>query len=268
MKMQTFRAAVITAVIAATAVSYSYAAVPEYNAVIVKTFPHDPNSFTEGLFYLNGFLYESTGLNGRSEIRKVTLDTGAAVQQHDLDPKYFGEGIVDWKNRLLGLTYKAQTGFVYDLSTFNQISEFHYTGEGWGLTRDSSHVFMSNGTPDIRILDPDTQAETGRIHVTCDGRPLKYLNELEWVKGEIYANIWLTPIIARINPKTGEVTGLINGSNLLALAQKGHKIDVMNGIAYDAAGDRLFTTGKLWPMLFQITLSPPLDAADLCQRLP
>jgi glutaminyl-peptide cyclotransferase len=265
--MQTFKAVVIIAGIVATAVGEACAAVPEYNAVIVKTFPHDPTAFTEGLFYLDGFLYESTGLNGRSSIRKVTLENGKVVQQHDIDPKYFGEGIVNWNNKLIGLTYKAETGFVYDLSTFNPISEFHYTGEGWGLTRDSTHVFMSNGTSDLRILDPDTQAEIARIHVTCDGLPIKNINELEWVNGEIYANIWLTPIIVRINPKTGEVAGLIDGSNLWALAREGHQVDVMNGIAYDSATDRLFVTGKLWSNLYQISLSPR-PAGDLCHHLP
>ena len=268
MKMHKLRTALVIAGIIATAFGRAYAAVPEYNAVIVKTFPHDPNAFTEGLFYLNGFLYESTGLNGRSSIRKVTLETGAVVQQHDLDPKYFGEGIVNWKDRLIGLTYKAETGFVYNLATFDPISDFHYAGEGWGLTRDGSHVFMSNGTSDLRILDPDTLAESGRIHVTCDGRPIKYINELEWVNGEIYANIWKTPIIVQINPTTGEVAGLVDGSNLLALARAGRNVDVMNGIAYDAAADRLFVTGKWWPMLFQITLSRRPDSADICSKLP
>jgi glutamine cyclotransferase len=269
MKMQTFRTALIFAGIIATAFGRCLAAVPEYDAVIVKTYPHDPAAFTEGLFYLNGLLYESTGLNGRSSIRKVIVNTGAVVQRHDLDRKYFGEGIVNWKDKLIGLTYKAETGFVYDLSTFNPISDFHYSGEGWGLTRDNTHVFMSNGTSDIRILDPETLAERGQIHVTCDGRPIKNINELEWVKGEIYANIWLTPIIIQIDPTTGHVVGLVDGSNLLALARASHHpIDVMNGIAYDAAGDRLFVTGKLWPMLFQISLSPHPDGPDLCQTLP
>jgi len=267
MNMRTFgTAALIIADIGAASFGQAQAAVPEYTAVIISTYRHDPNAFTEGLFYLDGFLYESTGLNGRSSIRKVALETGVVIQQHDLDPKYFGEGIVNWKDRLIGLTYTSETGFVYNLATFNPISDFHYTGEGWGLTKDSSHLFMSNGTSDLRILDPNTLAETGRIHVTCDGQPIKNLNELEWVKGEIYANIWPTPLIARIDPTTGHIVGLIDGSNLLNLARTSRD-DVMNGIAYDAAGDRLFVTGKLWSALYQISLSPHPDRADLCNKL-
>jgi len=269
MKMGTLRtAALILVVFAATAFARASAAVPEYSVVIVKTYPHDPLAFTEGLFYLDGFLYESTGRNGQSSIRKVALDSGAVVQQHDLDPRYFGEGIVNWKDRLIGLTYKTEIGFVYNLGTFNPTSDFHYTGEGWGMTRDGSHLFMSDGTSDLRILDPDTLQESGRVHVTCDGRPIKNINELEWIKGEIYANIWLTNVIVRINPSTGEVAGLIDVTSLLTLASADRAVDVPNGIAYDASGDRLFVTGKLWPTLYQITLSPRPSGNDLCHTLP
>jgi glutamine cyclotransferase len=269
MTMRTFRmVALISIGLAAVMSGQTLAAVPEYSAVIVKTFPHASNAFTEGLLYQDGFLYESTGRNGKSSIRKVALDTGAVVQQHDLDPKYFGEGIVTWKDRLIGLTYKTEIGFVYDLASFNPISDFHYSGEGWGMTKDGSHLFMSDGTSDLRILDPATENETGRIHVTCDGRPIKNINELEWIKGEIYANIWLTSVIVRINPATGAVDGLIDVSNLLTLASQNQAVDVPNGIAYDAAGDRMFVTGKLWPSLYQITLSPRPSGVDLCHALP
>lgn len=268
MTMRSFGAAALMVIGLAVSSGQTIAAVPEYSAVIVKTFPHDSNAFTEGLLYQDGFLYESTGRNGKSSIRKVALDTGAVVQQHDLDPKYFGEGIVTWKDRLIGLTYKTEIGFVYDLSSFNPISDFHYTGEGWGLTKDDTHLFMSDGTSELRILDPATENETGRIHVTCDGRLIKNINELEWIKGEIYANIWLTSVIVRINPKTGVVSGLIDVSNLLALASQYRAVDVANGIAYDAAGDRIFVTGKLWPSLYQITLSPRASGVDLCHALP
>jgi glutaminyl-peptide cyclotransferase len=261
-------AAAIIAGIATTVSGHARAAVPEYAPVIVKTFPHDPDAFTEGLLYKDGVLYESTGRNGKSSIRKVALESGAVLQQHALDSKYFGEGIVDWKNHLIGLTYKTEIGFVYDLATFNPISDFHYTGEGWGLTRDASRVFMSDGTSDLRILDPDTLAERGRIHVTCEGRLIKNINELEWVKGEIYANVWLTSLIVRINPATGVVDAVVDGSSLLKLASAERAVDVLNGIAYDAAGDRLFVTGKLWPALYQITLSPRSNADDLCHSLP
>jgi glutaminyl-peptide cyclotransferase len=269
MHTRTFTAtALIVAGLAATAPGPAQAAVPEYSAVVVKTYPHDPGAFTEGLLYQDGFLYESTGLNGRSSIRKVVLDTGAVVQQHDLDQRYFGEGIVTWKDRLIGLTYKTEIGFVFNLGSFDQISDFHYTGEGWGMTKDASHLYMSDGTSDLRILDPETIAETGRIHVTCDGRPIKNINELEWIKGEIYANIWTTTVIVRIDPATGNVDGLIDVSNLLDLARADRTVDVANGIAYDAAGDRMFVTGKLWPSLYQITLSPRSNSSDLCHSLP
>src|ERR1700722_14134597 len=181
MQMRTFTtAALVITGLAAASPGPAQAAVPEYSAVVIKTFPHDPGAFTEGLLYQDGFLYESTGLNGRSSIRKVALETGTVLQQHALDQKYFGEGIVTWKDRLIGLTYKTEIGFVFDLGSFNPISDFHYTGEGWGMTKDASHLYMSDGTSDLRILDPETIAETGRIHVTCDGRAIKNINELEW----------------------------------------------------------------------------------------
>ena len=191
----------VNVVIATMALVPAHAAVPEYTAEVVKTYPHDPQAFTEGLLYQDGFLYESTGREGQSSIRKVRLDTGAVVQQHDIDPKYFGEGIVIWQNRLIELTWKNQIGFVYEADNLKLISDFRYVGEGWALTRDATHLFMSDGTSDLRVLDPTTLAESSRIHVTCDGRPVENINELEWVNGEIYANIWLTSLIARINPK-------------------------------------------------------------------
>ncbi|HEY0185710.1 MAG TPA: glutaminyl-peptide cyclotransferase [Rhodopila sp.] len=261
-------AALALVMIAATALRQAPAAVPEYTAVVVKTYPHDPAAFTEGLLYQDGFLYESTGRNGQSSIRKVALDSGNVVQQHDLDPRYFGEGIVTWKHRLVALTYKTEIGFVYDLDTFNQVSDFHYAGEGWGMTRDQSRLFMSDGTSDIRILDPESLHQRGRIHVTCDGRAIKNINELEWIKGQIYANVWLSNVIVRINPASGKVVGLIDVSNLLNLAAQDRAVDVPNGIAYDAATGRLFVTGKLWPTLYQITLSARPRANGLCHNLP
>ncbi len=279
MTMRTIRATVwVRAVIAAmglvpaalgvAAVVPARAAVPEYSAVIVNTYPHDPTAFTEGLLYDNGFLYESTGREGQSSVRKVVLQTGAVVLKHDIDKQYFGEGIVIWKNRLIELTWKSQIGFIYDLDGFKPMSDFHYAGEGWALTRDDSHLFMSDGTSDLRILDPVTLAESGRIHVTCDGHPIKNINEIEWVKGEIYANIWLTSLIARINPATGEIVGLADLTELRNRAAAEQAVDVLNGIAYDAAMDRLFVTGKLWPTLYQIKLARKPDGKDLCSAMP
>ena len=230
---------------------------PVYGYEIVKTYPHDAGAFTEGLFFLNGVLYESTGLEGRSTIRKVDLATGKVLQQRAIDPKYFGEGIVAWKGKLVELTWQTQVGFTYDLATFKPRATFRYKGEGWALTSDGQRLIMSDGTPQLRFLDPATLAETGRVPVTAAGKPVGNINELEYVKGEVLANIWQTPLIARIDPKTGHITGAIDLSPLVAAeAAKGRTIDVLNGIAYDAAHDRLFVTGKLWPDLYEIRIGP------------
>lgn len=231
------------------------AAPPVYDYEIVKVYPHDPHAFTQGLFYRDGYLYESTGLNGASSVRKVRLDTGEVVRERTLDSKYFGEGIVDWGDRLIELTWKSGKGFVYGLDDFAPRTEFSYSGEGWGLTRSDAHIVMSDGTSELRFLDPETLKETGRIAVTLNGRTIRDLNELEWVKGEIYANVWQTDWIVRIDPGTGEITGLIDMSGLLTDEdRKVSRTDVLNGIAYDAEHDRLFVTGKNWPKLFEIRL--------------
>lgn len=235
------------------------AAIPVYGYSVVHAYPHDPGAFTEGLFYQNGFLYESTGLEGKSDIRKVRLSTGKVLQRRPVAAKYFGEGIIAWKGKLVELTWRSQIGFTYDLASFKPRSEFHYQGEGWALTTDGKRLIMSDGTPELRLLNPDTLAETGRLDVTLNGRPLANLNELEWVKGEIFANVWQTNYIVRIDPKTGAVTGVIDLTPLVnqELA-KGQMIDVLNGIAYDPEHDRLFVTGKLWPDLYEIKLTAPI----------
>ena len=251
-------AALAFGLMALTAAVPARAGTPVYGYTIVHTYAHDPAAFTEGLFYLNGVLYESTGLEGKSDIRKVQLATGKVLQRRPLDPKYFGEGIIAWKGRLAELTWQSQIGFTYDLKTFKPRSSFHYTGEGWALTHDGRRIIMSDGTPQLRFLDPATLAETGRLNVTLNGRPLAMLNELEWVKGEILANVWQTNYIVRIDPKTGAVTGVVDLSPLVQQeAAKGRPIDVLNGIAYDAEHDRLFVTGKLWPDLYEIRLTGP-----------
>jgi glutaminyl-peptide cyclotransferase len=262
------RAGLAIVAIAANSVVQAFAAVPEYTAVIVKTYPHDPSAFTEGLLYYNGLLYESTGRAGQSSVRETKLETGEVLRRRDLDPSYFGEGIVIWKTMLIQLTWKNEIGFVYDLKTFALRSTFHYAGEGWALTEDGSRLIMSDGTSDLRLLDPDTLNESGRIHVTCEGRAIQRINELEWIKGEIYANVWQTNVIVRIDPATGEVVGLIDLTDLTAATTKVTGDNVLNGIAYDAAADRLFVTGKLWPKLYQITLSPRPDPKNLCETLP
>ncbi len=231
------------------------AATPTYGVDIVHTYPHDPTAFTEGLFYLNGYLYESTGLEQHSTIRKVKLETGEVLQQLDLPPQYFGEGIVNWQSHLISLTWRSEVGFVFDLTTFKRQRQFHYAGEGWALTQDGKQILMSDGTPQIRFINPQTLKETGRITVTLDGKPIRNVNELEWVKGEIYANVWQTDWILRIDPHDGRVVGLINLAGLLKPSDRiPGQTDVLNGIAYDTKGDRLFVTGKNWPKLYEIRL--------------
>ena len=229
------------------------AATPVYGYQVVRVFPHDRGAFTEGLSYDHGQLWESTGLEGRSSVRRVDLDTGRVLQMHDLPPQDFGEGVVRWSANLYQLTWREQFGYMYDAATLSVKGEFRYRGEGWAFTRDERHLYMSDGTGDLRVLDPLTLQEVRRIHVTDDGRLVKNLNELEWVKGEIFANVWQTNLIARIDPQTGSVKGWIDLAGLLPVADSAG-VDVLNGIAYDSGGDRLFVTGKNWPKLFQIRL--------------
>jgi glutaminyl-peptide cyclotransferase len=238
------------------------AAVPIYNVEVVHTYPHDASAFTEGLFYLNGFLYESTGLEGHSSIRKVKLETGEVVQKVDIPKQYFGEGIVSWQGHLISLTWKSEVGFVFRLNDLKLERKFQYSGEGWALTRNDTQIIMSDGTPELRFLDPKTLTETGRIQVTLEGKAVHDVNELEWIKGEIYANVWQTNWILRIDPRTGTVLGLINLAGLLKATDivRG-QTDVLNGIAYDAKADRIFVTGKNWPKLFEIRVVSAGSAA-------
>jgi glutaminyl-peptide cyclotransferase len=229
---------------------------PQYGYQVVHVYPHDPNAFTQGLEYRAGYLYEGTGLEGRSMLRKVQLETGKVLQQINLDPQYFGEGITVINQKILELTWQSEVGFVYDQNTFARQRVYNYPGEGWGLTNDGQQVYMSDGTPQIRVWDPATLQEKRRITVREDGKPVTYLNELEWVRGEIYANVWQTDRIVRISPIDGRVVGVIDLRGLLSAADRTEKVDVLNGIAYDSLGNRLFVTGKLWPKLFEIKLVP------------
>jgi glutamine cyclotransferase len=226
---------------------------PVYGYTVVRSFPHDPRAFTQGLLFRNGVFYEGTGMNGRSGIRKVKLETGEVLQVKAIGSEYFGEGITDWKNSLIEITWQSEIGFVYDINTFERTRTWSYKGEGWGLTQDGTRIIMSDGTSALRFLDPETLKETGRITVHDAHGPVERLNELEYVKGEIFANVWTTDRIARISPKDGRVTGWIDLAGLLPLAERAGT-DVLNGIAYDAAGDRLFVTGKQWPRVFEIRL--------------
>lgn len=247
--------AAIVALSACNPTPTTSAVTPVYGYEVVHTYAHDTNAFTEGLFYLDGLLYESTGLEGHSTLQKWRVESGEIVQKIDLPPQYFGEGIVNWKDKLIQLTYRTEVDFVYDLSNLACLRQFQYQGEGWALTQDGNHIYMSDGSADIRIWDPDTLKETGRITVTDQGLPIKNVNELEWIKGEIYANIWTTDRIARIDPATGKVNAWIDLTGLLSESDRiPGQTDVLNGIAYDAKTDRIFVTGKRWPKLFEIRL--------------
>ena len=233
------------------------AALPTYDFKVVRSYPHDTQAFTEGLLYRDGALYESTGLNGKSSIRKVDLATGKVLQSKDIPPQYFGEGLTAWGDTLVGLTWQTQTGFVFDLKTFELKSQFAYPGEGWGLTHNGKELIMSDGSSTLRFLDPKTFLEVRRIKVTADGIAVDQLNELEVVEGEIYANIWHTNTIARIDPASGKITGWIDFGKLYPQAGKGlNGENVMNGIAYDAEKKRLFVTGKLWPNIYEVKIIP------------
>ena len=232
------------------------AEVPNYTYQVVGVWPHDPNAFTQGLVYVKGILLESTGLNGRSSLRKVELQTGRVLQQIRVPSQYFAEGMTVIGDRVFQLTWQSQKGFVYNLSTLELEKEFAYTGEGWGLTTDGRQLILSDGTNRIRFLDPVTFKVVRSISVFHRGEPLPQLNELEWVKDEIYANIWQTHSVARIDPANGNLLGLIDFSGLLAPGDRRANTDVLNGIAYDATGDRLFITGKNWPKLFEVRLKP------------
>lgn len=231
-------------------------AVADLRYEVVNTYPHDRGAFTQGLLFRNGFLYESTGLNGRSSVRKVVLETGAVIQQRSLESQYFGEGLADWNDTLIQLTWQSKIGFVYNLDTLEPKRSFGYEGEGWGLTHDGRRLILSDGTPTLRFLDPETQRETGRLEVRYEGKPLRGLNELEMVEGALFANIWPSNWIVRIDPDSGHVTARVDLSSLLPAEERG-RVDVLNGIAWDAKGKRLFVTGKLWPTLYEIRLTEP-----------
>ena len=224
---------------------------------LVHSYPHDPAAFTEGLFFHDGALFESTGLEGQSEIRKVALKDGKVLARRVIPRPYFGEGIVNWKDRLISLTWRHRQGFVWNLADFSPVAQFRYEGEGWGLTQDGHSLIMSDGSAQLRFIDPETLTEARRLTVRFRGRPVERLNELEYVKGEIWANIWYDNHIARINPGTGEVIDWIDITPLIKLSGATDSEAVPNGIAYDAKGDRLFVTGKNWAKLFEIRLKRP-----------
>jgi glutaminyl-peptide cyclotransferase len=264
------------------------AAVPETQAVgsvygyeVVLEYPHGTDAFTQGLIYLDGFLYESTGITGRSSLRKVRLETGEVIQQHAVNRRDYGEGLTEWRGRLIQLTPRRRgsepiwhlrtffedarrhfgdnVGVTYDIESFEPQSSFMYRGDGWGITHDDHRLIMSDGSSKLRFLDPETFAELGRLEVFDGNKPVEYLNELEFVDGKIYANVQSLDRIAIIQPDSGQVTGWIDLARLksrMPPLSPDPLRPILNGIAYDAAGRRLFVTGKLWPKLFEIRLTP------------
>jgi glutamine cyclotransferase len=229
---------------------------PVYTYEVIATYPHDPDAFTQGLVYEDGTLYEGTGLWGESTLREVDLTTGTVLRLHALGDQYFGEGIALFNDKIYQITWQEQTGFIYEPATFEELGTFSYPHEGWGITHDGQRLIVSDGTPTIRFWDPVTLQEIGRITARDDEGPLTMLNELEYVDGEIWANIWMTDHIARISPETGDVLGYIDLTGLLDTSELTQPADVLNGIAYDPATGRLFITGKLWPTLFEIEVVP------------
>jgi glutamine cyclotransferase len=246
-------------------------ATPVYDYRVVNEYPHDQEAFTQGLVYVDGDLYEGTGSGNGSDristLRKVDLDSGEVTRSISLDVDYFGEGIAVVGDRIYQLTWRSHVGFVYDRETFDLVATFGYSTEGWGLTTDGERLIMSDGTSKLVFRDPKTFSKTGEVEVRDGDEPVVNLNELEYVEGEIWANVWQSDFIARIDPASGRVTGWIDLSGLLAEEDRqGEPVDVLNGIAYDPATGRIFVTGKLWPKLFEIELVPlHLSSSDTSQ---
>ena len=227
---------------------------PVYTYKVVNVYPHDRDAFTQGLVFVDGIFYESTGLKGRSSLRRVELETGNVLKIHKIPDHLFGEGVVVCKNKIIQLTWKSRTGFIYDKESFKLLRRFGYKTQGWGITHDGNRLIMSDGSAIIYFLDTESLGEVGQVRVHDKNGPVERLNELEYVNGEIYANVWKTDRIARISPDTGRVTGWIDLAGLLGPKDKSKPVDMLNGIAYDPENDRLFVTGKLWPKLFEIKL--------------
>jgi glutamine cyclotransferase len=223
---------------------------------IVHTYPHDPGAFTQGLLFADGHLYESTGLEGRSSLRMVDLDSGRILQSVPVPSQYFAEGLAAWGSTLIQLTWQSHVAFVYDRFSFRLLRTLPFQGEGWGLTQDGKHLILSDGSANLKFLDPATLQVVRRIQVTDRGAPVTQLNELEFIHGEIYSNVWHSDRIARISPETGKVLGWIDLAGILPPGRRTDGEAVLNGIAYDPTHDRLFVTGKLWPELFEIKIVP------------
>ncbi len=237
-----------------TSTNTSTEIIPVYTYKVVNTYPHDSNAYTQGLAFQDGILYEGTGLRGSSSLRRVELETGVILKILRLPDHIFGEGVAVYKDNLVQLTWDSKIGFVYEKNSFTLIQKFSYSTQGWGITSDGERLIMSDGSSIIRFLDPETYNIIGQIQVRCEKGPVEKLNELEYIKGEIYANVWETERIVMIDPDTGKVTGWIDLKGLLTQDGPTKPVDVLNGIAHDSEKDRLFVTGKLWPKLFEIKL--------------
>ncbi|ATB27950.1 glutaminyl-peptide cyclotransferase [Melittangium boletus] len=230
--------------------------VPVEGFEVLQSWPHDPRAFTQGLVYRDGRLYEGTGLNGQSNLREVELETGRVLRRVNLESQHFGEGLAMLGDKLYQLTWRSHVGFIYDAKTFAPVGRFDYPTEGWGLTDDGTSLILSDGTSTLRFLDPTTFKVQRTLKVTDGGREISRLNELEYIHGEIYANQWGSDFLVRIDPATGQLKGWIDLTGLLPPEQRTGNEDVLNGIAYDAAQDRLLVTGKYWPRLFAIRAVP------------
>jgi len=249
--------ALSTSLAAAFVCSCNSNTVPVYMYNVINVYPHDRNAFTQGLVFEDGFLYEGTGLYGQSSLRKVELESGEVLQIYELPEQFFGEGITTYEDKIIQLTWKSHVGFVYDKESFDLLGEFSYSTEGWGITYDGERLIMSDGTSTLYFLNPETFERIGQIEVFDHRGPVTKLNELEYVEGQIYANIWQADRVAIISPETGRVVGWIDLTGLLTEEDRSQPVDVLNGIAYDAANGRLFVTGKLWPKLFEIEVISP-----------
>ncbi len=227
-----------------------------YTYRVVNAYPHDSDAYTQGLVFDGGVLYEGTGLYGDSTLRRVALETGAILQLYELSDQVFGEGITIYGDRIIQLTWRSNAGYIYDKASFALLNEFNYPTEGWGITHNGTHLIMSDGTAMLHFLDTETYEELHQVKVLDSGSPVTELNELEYVRGIIYANVWRTDRIAMIAPSTGQVVGWLDLTGLLSEEDSIQRVDVLNGIAYDSEGDRLFVTGKWWPRLFEIELIP------------
>jgi glutamine cyclotransferase len=221
---------------------------------VVNSYPHDRTSFTQGLLWQAGDLYESTGQYGQSKLRRLEFPSGKVLKETSLSPELFGEGLALVGNRLIQLTWTSHRGFVYDLITFTPQREFSYDTEGWGLTCDGTKLILSDGSSDLFYIDPETYKPAGKLSVRMNGLPIRQLNELEFIDGEIWANVWQTDLILRIDPSSGLVTSFLDLNGILAASDRANEGAVLNGIAYDAEHKRIFVTGKLWPRIFEIKL--------------